>query len=78
MASRWPLYLLEVEGAQLGLLPKLPLALGVGVVQLAGQLLGVAVLLDGPRLVGQAQGLGRAAGEESTREGNENDEGGQE
>lgn len=60
-------YLFEVEGTQLGLLPKLPLALGVGVVQLAGQLLGVAVLLDGAWLVGQTQGLGRAAGQESTR-----------
>lgn len=67
MASHRPPYLLEVECAQLGLLPELPLALGVGIVQLAGQLLGVAVLLDGPRLVGQAQGLGRAAGEESMR-----------
>lgn len=60
-------YLFEVKGTQLGLLPKLPLALRVGVIQLAGQLLGVAVLLDGARLIGQTQGLGRAAGQKSTR-----------
>lgn len=45
------LYLLEIQGAEFGLLPELPLALRVGVVQLAGQLLRVAILLGRSGLV---------------------------
>lgn len=45
------LYLLEIQGAEFGLLPELPLALRVRVVQLAGQLLGVAILLGRSGLV---------------------------
>lgn len=40
-------YLLKVQGAELGLLPKLPFTLCVCIVQLARQLLGVPILLDG-------------------------------
>lgn len=62
-----PHYLFEVEGTKLGLLAKLPLALGVGVVQLARQLFWVAKLLDGARLVGQTYGLGWAAEQEKKK-----------
>lgn len=44
-------YLLEIKRAEFGLLSKLPFALRVCVVQLAGQLLRVAVLLHRPGLV---------------------------
>lgn len=44
-------YLLEIERAEFGLLPELPFALRVCIVQLAGQLLRVAVLLHRPGLV---------------------------
>lgn len=44
-------YLLEIERAEFGLLPELPFALRVCIVQLTGQLLGVSVLLHRPGLV---------------------------
>lgn len=44
-------YLLEVKGAEFGLLPKLPFTLCVCIVQLARQLLRVPILLDCPGFI---------------------------